>query len=107
MNKDKKLANAQQLPSPAAPTSGAAAQQPQPMSATDSTPMAATAVQLPKMAVPMEEGPRKQLLAQEELMPTLRPPAGSFSGGSMDGGDSDSEEHLQVCSLNLKKRANK
>jgi hypothetical protein len=87
MNKDKKAAAGQQQPPPP-PTAGTPAN------------TAATAA-LPKLATPMEEVPAVLPMAAkvEEaggLSPTLRPPAGSFSGGSLDGGDSDSEEHLQV-----------
>jgi hypothetical protein len=91
MNKDKKTAAAAQPPPPATQVMG---QQPMPAV---TTPAAAAPINVPKLATPMAmenevAAPKKM----DELIPTLRPPAGSFSGGSIDGGDSDTEEHLQV-----------
>lgn len=43
------------------------------------------------------------MVVPQQLLPTLRPPAGSFSGGSVDGGDSDDEGgQLQVFYFDLK-----
>jgi hypothetical protein len=85
MNKDKKGA-------------AAAGPQPPPPPATQQPGQPQANPNIPKMATPMEEATivKKTVLPVDELMPTLRPPAGSISGGSMDGGDSDTEEHLQV-----------
>jgi hypothetical protein len=83
MNKDKKTAATNVA-------AGGGQQQPVPATVVSQAPL--TSIAAPKLAATIEE-PKQQ---QDELMPTIRPPAGSFSGCSMDGGDSDTEDHLQI-----------
>uniref|UniRef100_A0A914KL35 Uncharacterized protein n=2 Tax=Meloidogyne TaxID=189290 RepID=A0A914KL35_MELIC len=83
MNKDKKTT-----------TAVVGQQQPVPATVVSQAPPISVAV-APKLAATIEENLPKHH-QQDELMPTIRPPAGSFSGCSMDAGDEDTDEHLQI-----------
>uniref|UniRef100_A0A915LTY8 FLYWCH-type domain-containing protein n=1 Tax=Meloidogyne javanica TaxID=6303 RepID=A0A915LTY8_MELJA len=82
MNKDKKTT-----------TAVVGQQQPVPANVVSQAPPISVAA-APKLAAAIEEMPK--INQQNELMPIIRPPAGSFSGCSMDAGDEDTDEHLQV-----------
>jgi len=86
MNKDKKTT-----------TAVVGQQQPVPATVVSQAPPISVAV-APKLAATIEENLPKHH-QQDELMPTIRPPAGSFSGCSMDAGDEDTDEHLQVFEI--------
>lgn len=93
MNKDKKGQPQPPPPPPVTSCGGATAivQAPPPIAVPERS--------IPPPVEPKPKSPEVKKQELPELLPILRPPIGSFSGGSMDA-DEEMEEHLQVYKLN-------